>query len=176
MRSSLPATLAHIKAHEGGWADHPQDPGGCTMMGITLATWRAHGHPKATCAALKRIKWDRDAAPIYVESYWGPVLGDLLPPGVDLMICDHAVTSGPGRARRLVQEVLGVKVDGDVGPRTLAAAEAAAEADSKGLIRRVAEARRAYYRGLRDFKTFGRGWLNRVDEAERVALGIGATW
>ena len=141
-------------------------------MGITLATWRAHGHRKATCAALRRIQWARDAAPIYIESYWQTVAGDSLPPGVDLLVTDHAVNAGQARARRLLQEVLRVKVDGDLGPKTLAAAWAAADADLRGLISRVCEARRAYYRGLPGYKRFGRGWDLRVDAARKGAFAL----
>jgi lysozyme family protein len=172
MRSSLAATLSHIRRSEGGWANDRADPGGCTMLGITLATWRAHGHPKATCAGLRRIQWARDAAPIYVESYWQPVAGDSLPAGVDLLVTDHAVNAGLGRARRLLQEVLRVKVDGDLGPKTLAAAWAAADADLPGLISRVCDARRAYYRSLPGYKRFGRGWEARVDAARAGAYGL----
>jgi lysozyme family protein len=123
-------------------------------------------------SSLRRIQWARDAAPIYIESYWQPVAGDSLPAGVDLLITDHAVNAGLGRARRLLQEVLRVKVDGDLGPKTLAAAWAAADADLPGLISRVCEARRAYDRRLPGYKRFGRGWEARVDAARKGAFAL----
>ena len=158
MRSSLPATLEHIRVCEGGWSDDPKDPGGCTQHGITLRTWQDQGHPGATCASLRLITW-ADAAEIYTTIYWAGVRGDELPAGVDLLICDHGVNAGTGRALRLLQ---------GVGYKPLA------QADSQPIgvdfLARIAEARRDYYRSRPGFRYFGRGWLRRVDAAERAAL------
>jgi lysozyme family protein len=173
MRSSLPATLAHILAHEGGWADDQKDPGGCNMRGITLATWRDHGHPRATCATLRHIT-EADAEGIYRATYWAQVQGDRLPVGLDLLVCDHGVNAGPARAVRLLQGLVGAKTDGDLGPRTLFALEYMMDRDGVAVVVRYAEARRAYYRSLpkTQFRRFGKGWLARVDAAEMAAMNL----
>jgi len=88
--------LAETLTHEGGWADHPKDPGGATMKGVTLATYRQY-YPNATKADLRKIS-DADLKMIYRTGYWDKVRGDDLPPGVDLMTFDVAVNSGPRRA------------------------------------------------------------------------------
>lgn len=172
MRSSLPATLAHILAAEGGWSNNPKDPGGCTMRGITLATWRAQGHPRATCAGLRRIT-EAQAGDIYTRTYWAIVQGDRLPVGVDLMVCDHAVNAGVKRAVLMLQALVGATEDGDLGPQTVSAAGRAWAKDPGRLVHDLAKARRDYYRSLRVlFRTFGKGWLARVSAAEATAIRL----
>ena len=172
MRSSLADTVKHILSAEGGWANNPKDPGGCTMRGITLATWRAHGHPRATCAGLRRIT-EAQAGDIYTRTYWALVQGDRLPVGVDLMVCDHAVNAGTKRAVLMLQALVGATEDGDLGPKTVAAAGRVWDLDPGRLVHDLAKARRDYYRSLRVlFRTFGRGWLARVSAAEAAAIRL----
>lgn len=169
VRSSLPATLDHLRDFEGGYVNDPQDPGGCTKYGITLGAWRADGHPHATCRAIARLRWT-DAASLYTRTYWAGIQGDRLPDGVDLLICDHGVNAGIGRAARLLQAAVGAAVDGDIGPKTIAAAEKAMHPSGKATLEAIAVARREYYRRLSGFKRYGKGWLRRVDAAEQAAL------
>lgn len=164
MRTSWPDTIAAILIHEGGWANDPHDPGGCTKYGITLRTWRNAGHPRAECADLRRITRDH-AAEIYREHYWQAVNGDELPAGVDLMICDHAVNACVSRAITLLQDAVGSFADGIIGFATLAAAKKAMEADPSGTLERIASKRFAYYRSLKTFERYGKGWTARVYSA-----------
>ncbi len=94
-----------------------------------------------------------------------------LPRGIDLMVFDFGVNAGPGRAVSLLQRLVGAKVDGSVGPKTLEAVRAATCLD---LIDRYAAEREIYYRSLPTFGDFGRGWLARVsfirDAAKRLAV------
>ena len=99
MTDRFDACLPHILHHEGGWADHPKDPGGATMKGITLAVFREWTGKQSTKAELKAIS-DNTVAAIYRKNYWFPSHCDKLPAGVDLIVFDLAVNSGPGRARR----------------------------------------------------------------------------
>lgn len=117
--------LAEVLAREGGYVDNPADPGGATNMGIThktLARWRRVSPwwdlPKSAVRALER----EEAACIYRALYWDICRGDALPAGIDLATFDFAVNSGPERALRTLQAVLGVAVDAIVGPETLASA------------------------------------------------------
>lgn len=163
-------SLALILRHEGGFSDHPRDPGGITMMGVTKRTWQEWTGKPATKADMRALTVAK-VAPLYKARYWNLVRGDDLPPALALCVFDHAVNAGPGRAARMLQSLVNASVDGQIGPATLRAVQALAAA--KGLpelIRRYQNARRDYYRSLGTFATFGRGWLRRCDETETAAL------
>jgi len=156
--SRFDTALAEILRHEGGWVDHPADPGGATNRGVTLATlsdWLGRTATKAEVKALTVA----DVAPIYRERYWNAVKGDDLPAGVDLMVFDLAVNSGPGRAAKFLQEVVGAPADGQIGPATLAKVNAL---HPLAIIDGMAQRRERFYRGLGTFDTFGRGWMKRL--------------
>lgn len=158
--------LSHVLKHEGGYADHPRDPGGATNMGITigaLSDWL--GRP-ATKAEVRELSRDVAAA-IYHRRYWLPVRGDALGPGLDLVVFDFAVNSGPGRAVKTLQAALGVSADGGMGPVTLSAL---AKRDRPALIRDICARRRAFLRALPTYDAFGRGWEKRVAAIEQAAL------
>ena len=148
----------------------PGDHGGATAWGVTLASyadWRAdHGIHSTTAADLGRAS-KADLAALIRERYWDAGQGDDLAPGVDLLVYDFGYGSGPPVSVRLLQEVLGVDVDGDLGPQTLGAA---AKADRMSLIRRLGARHDAFYRSLRQYPLFGRGWSRR--NAARVAVAL----
>jgi lysozyme family protein len=158
--------LAHTLRHEGGYVDHPSDPGGATNLGITRATladWRGRAVSKDDVRALTRA----EASDIYRRRYWDAVSGDQLPAGVDLAVFDYAVNSGPRRAALALQARLGVARDGVVGPQTIAASR---QADAAVLIRAICGERRGFLGRLRIFTVFGRGWLRRIAAVERAAI------
>lgn len=159
------AALAEILRHEGGWVDHPKDPGGATNRGVTLATLSSWLGRTATKAEVKALTV-ADVAPIYRERYWNAVKGDDLPAGVDLMVFDLAVNSGPARAAKFLQEVVGAPADGQIGPATLAKVNAL---HPLAIIDGMAERRERFYRGLGTFDTFGRGWMRRLSEVTAKA-------
>jgi lysozyme family protein len=161
-------SLAQVLRHEGGYVNHPSDPGGATNLGITAATLaRARGRPmtSAEVAALTRA----EAVAIYRRFFWNPVCGDALPPGLDHAVFDLSVNSGPGRAARLLQRVLSVPEDGVVGPATLAAAKAS---DPGETVRALQRERLAFLKRLSTWPVFGRGWQARVAAVEREALAL----
>lgn len=163
--------LEHVFRFEGGYVDHPLDPGGATKYGITRATlsrWRGRPVAKAEVMALTRA----DAAAIYRANYWDAVAGDELPAGLDLALFDYAVNSGPGRAIRTLQALHGVRADGIIGPVTRAAI---AGAPVPVQIRTLCRARRGFLGRLPTWATFGRGWSNRVAMVEKAALALAAT-
>jgi lysozyme family protein len=166
--ASFAASLREVFRHEGGYVDHPLDPGGATNRGITRATLAAHRGRPVSKAEVMALSAD-EAAAIYRQRYWDAVKGDDLPAGVDLAVFDAAVNSGPGRAARWLQQELGVCVDGVVGPRTLAAARAA---DARALIARYSRRRLGFLQRLATWRAFGRGWGRRVAEVERAALAM----
>lgn len=168
MRGNLERCLAETLRHEGGWSDHPADPGGATMGGVTLATYRQF-RPGATKDDLRAIT-DAELGRIYREGYWDKVRGDELPAGMDLVAFDGAVNSGPRRGARWLQSALGVTADGVVGPETIAAAEA--HGNPRDVIRRACQGRMRWLRGLKTWSTFGRGWTARVAAIEAAALAM----
>lgn len=167
MQSNFDAALQHTLKDEGGFSDHPKDPGGATMKGVTLDTYRTYRkNPHLTPEDLKKIT-DAELYDIYKRRYWDAVKGDDLPSGVDYCVFDCAVNSGPGRAAKILQEVVGAKPDGAIGPATLAAVKAT---DPEELIAKYTDKRIQFWRGLSTFDTFGKGWVARGERVREAAL------
>lgn len=160
MKGNFDRTLPWVLIHEGGFVDHPQDPGGATNLGVTqrvYSAWRASSG--LTVQAVAHISQD-EAAAIYRRQYWDAARCDDLPGGLDYAVFDFAVNSGPSRAVRYLQKVLGVAQDGAIGEVTIRAANA--RDDIPELIADYCGARMKFVRGLSTFKTFGRGWTRRI--------------
>lgn len=183
------ACLAEVLKWEGGFSDDPFDPGGPTNKGITIGVYAgfvgalgvaleigANGRVKALdqwayyqlVDELRTIPDDL-VAEIYHRNYWLPVTGDELPVGIDLAVFDFAVNSGPPRAIRHLQKVLGVGIDGHMGAITLAAAH---RADPAAVIPKLMDSRRTFLRQIKHFWRFGKGWMRRVDGVQGNALAL----
>ncbi|MDZ7904589.1 MAG: glycosyl hydrolase 108 family protein [Cypionkella sp.] len=151
--------LRWIGITEGGYANHPKDPGGPTDRGITQKTFDAwnqiKGLPKATVKGISRETADA----IISAQYMDPVRFDDLPSGLDYAVADFSVNSGPRQAAKTLQKVLNVKADGIIGAITLAAI---GRADLVQLIKDYCAARMAFLRGLKGWESFGAGWTRRV--------------
>lgn len=167
MNRNFERALPLVLKHEGGFANHPKDPGGATMKGVTLATFRRY-KPGATVADLKAIS-PNILAQIYRDGYWNEVNGDDLPAGVDYAVFDFAVNSGPGRAAEYLQAVAGVAQDGRVGPQTIAAV---AKLDPASVINSLCNRRLAFLKRLKTWPTFGKGWESRVAGVRKEALAM----
>lgn len=165
MKDNFKPCLDHVLKHEGGWADHPKDPGGATMKGVTIGTFAQYKGRNVTKAELRAIS-DYDLLAIYRRNYWDKVRGDDLPAGLDLVAFDAAVNSGPARGARWLQEALGVKADGKIGPETLAFARAA---NVTVTIDRACDIRLGFLQRLKTWPTFGKGWGRRVAEVRAEA-------
>lgn len=156
--------------YEGGFSNHPSDPGGATNLGITLGTlkrWRG----QADINDVKMLS-KQEAGEIYRAFYWQPVKGDTLPAGLDLALFDFAVNSGVPRAVRTLQQILQVTSDGILGRQTLMAVE---RADVSFLVKALCQRRLAFLQGLNTWPTFGRGWQRRVEAIEKQALQLFST-
>jgi lysozyme family protein len=167
-RDRFLACVAEVLRHEGGYVDHPHDPGGCTNRGITLRTLEAWRRTSVTCDDVRALG-EAEARVIYRAHYWNAVHGDELPAGLDLVAFDAAVNSGRRRAAMWLQEALGVTADGVIGPRTLRAARAA---DRVAVIAHACDLRLAFLRTLVTWPHFGRGWSRRVREVRQAALDM----
>lgn len=171
MRGNFDKCLEITLTHEGGWSDRKDDPGGATMRGVTIATFRAFKGRNVTKAELRNIS-DADLQAIYRKGYWDKVRGDDLPAGLDLVAFDAAVNSGPARGARWLQSAVGATADGKIGPATI---KAAASVDAGEAIERAIIARLNFLRNLETYDTFGKGWERRVAEVKRAARAM-ADW
>jgi lysozyme family protein len=161
---------------EGGYTDDARDSGGATNLGITigeLKDWRHAQDPSIsresiTAEEVKKLT-KAEAIEIYRTNYWNKARCGDLPSGVDLEVFDMGVNAGPSRSIKILQEILGVTVDGWIGPETL---EAAKGRDPATVIRGMSEGRLKFYRSLHNFDAFGRGWTNRVHAVEQKALAM----
>lgn len=143
-----------LLGHEGGFVDHPSDPGGATKWGITAAVARAHGYtgpmqdlPVAVARGIAR------------GLYWDAVQADKLPAAVRYAVFDAAYNSGVGQSIRWLQRAVGVADDGVIGPKTL---QAVAAADARTLLMRLLSVRLRFLTGLKTWPAFGKGWARRV--------------
>lgn len=168
--SSYQTAIAHVLASEGGYVNHPDDPGGPTNLGITLADARHYWKPNATAADVKAMSIDI-AKQIYRAHYWNALSCDSLPAGVDYCVFDYGVNSGVARSARVMQRLLRVEADGVVGPQTVAAAN---KADSSKLVNLICDERMAFLKSLKTWRVFGKGWSARVAEVRATSLRLAA--
>lgn len=160
MRENFDTIHAWVLANEGGYVDHPRDPGGATNLGITQRVydgWRRGRGAEARSVCLITRAEARD---IYRTQYWDKVWGDRLPAGLDYCVYDFAVHSGPRRAVLFLQQELGCRKDGVLGNETFGAVMACA--DVRGVIVRLCYARLNWLKMLSTWKVFGRGFKNRI--------------
>ena len=168
MNKNYDKCLETILHHEGGYVNHPEDPGGETNLGVTKRVYQEWGGTKD----MKDLTFD-DVAPIYKKNYWDKMKCDDLPSGLDLCVFDFGVNAGPGRAAKYLQSLIGTVADGGIGPNTLAKLkEYTDETGVKETITNYQNDRQSYYEKLSTFKTFGRGWTRRVEETTKLALEL----
>ena len=166
MVSNFKECLDLVLKSEGGWVNNPADPGGETNLGVTKAVWEEYvGHHVKT---MKDLTKD-DVAPLYELKYWRPCYCEVLPRGLDFVVFSMGVNAGTGRSVKLLQQSLGCVPDGVIGPRTR---ELISSSNGANLISKFSETRREYYRSLKTFPIFGKGWLSRVDREETEALDM----
>ena len=162
--------LEMILHHEGGYVDHPDDPGGETNLGVTKKVYEAYCKKNGIRQKSMRDLEILDVAPIYKTEYWDRVKGDDLHPALALCVFDFGVNAGTGRAAKYLQKMIGATADGAIGPATLRALETYVKQEGlKGAIQNYQKDRLAYYKKLKHFKTFGKGWTRRNKETTAAA-------
>lgn len=165
MKENFEKAFAKLIRHEGGYVNHPSDPGCATNLGVIQRVWEEWiGH--TVDEKIMRGLTPEMVKPLYKRKYWDKICGDDLPAGVDYCVFDAAVNSGPGRAVKWLQQSLGTAQDGALGPKTLAAAKAA---DPQLLVVGYNAVRLAFLQDLPTWDTFGRGWGRRVAEVKQDA-------
>lgn len=168
-QSTFDRALKLALAHEGGFSNHRDDPGGATNFGVTQATFDAWLKRQGKPARSVRTITDTEVAAIYKRQYWDAISGDDLPSGLDYAVFDYAVNSGPGRAVKDLQRVLGVKVDGALGVNTLNAIRGKSVAR---LIADLCDTRMRFLKSLKHWSTFGKGWTRRVNDVRSAATAM----
>lgn len=169
--SNFDECLKLILHHEGGYVNHPKDPGGETNMGVTKRVYEKWCMENDLQQKdMKDLEFN-DVAPIYKENYWDRVKADQLPAGLDLCVFDWAVNSGTGRAAKKLQGMIGTTVDGGIGPNTLKALNAYVQIEGlESTIATYTDIRQNFYESLSTFDTFGKGWTRRNQETEMEAF------
>jgi len=164
MKVNTHKALKWLALSEGGYVDHPDDPGGPTNKGVTQRVYTAwlknHGKPNKNVRFISK----EEADAIFVGQYFDPVWFNKLPHGLDYAMADYSVNSGASRAIKDLQRTLNdldqnVAVDGVMGNMTLAAVN---DTDTVQLLHKLVERRMAFLKRLRHWKTFGKGWSRRV--------------
>ena len=168
MQGNFKECLDLVLKSEGGFVNHPSDPGGMTNLGVTKRVWQEYTGHEADEKEMRSLTPEK-VAPLYEQKYWRPCYGEVLPRGLDFVVFSMGVNAGPGRSVKLLQQSIGCVPDGIIGPRTR---ELISNSNTATLIAKFSETRREYYRALKTFPTFGKGWLNRVDHEEAQALSM----
>ncbi len=169
---SFEAAYDFIKPWEGGFVNHPRDPGGATNLGVTQRVYnsfrRSKGRPIRSVSEIS----NDEAELIYFNRYWNPAKCPALPGPLALVVFDGSVNQGVGATARLIQQAVGAGVDGKVGPKTLARVRRSWGRDPAGTIVEFCARRALRYAGTRNRTTFGLGWMRRLCDAERAALAL----
>jgi lysozyme family protein len=168
MKDNFDFALKAILHHEGGFVNHPKDPGGMTNLGVTKKVWEEWVGHEVDEKAMRNLT-PEIVGPMYKVKYWDKIKGDDLPAGVDYVVFDAAVNSGPGRAAKWLQACVGVEPDGGIGPKTLAAVNAF---DASQLVEDYAKRRLSFLMDLQTWDTFGKGWGRRVAEVQKTGLDM----
>ena len=168
MQENWDDSFSAVLVHEGGFVNHPKDPGGMTNLGVTKAAWEGYvGKP--VDEAFMRALTPEKVNPFYKAMYWDKIKGDQLPAGVDYAAYDLAVNSGVGRAAKFLQTIAGVTADGVLGPKSMGAIR---ECDPEQMVEALCDMRLDFLKRLPTFDTFGKGWLIRVADVKAKATGM----
>lgn len=168
MKQNFDRSLEMLLHHEGGFVNHPKDPGGVTNLGVTKKVYEKWVGREVSVDEMKALT-PSDVAPIYKKNYWDKLKGDdpMMPSGLDFAAFDWGVNSGTGRPAKVIQRYIGATQDGAIGPKSLTLV---AENDPSKIIQYLYEQRQKFYEGLKHFKTFGKGWTRRNQETLKAAM------
>jgi lysozyme family protein len=165
MKENYPQALKQVLKYEGGYVDHPKDPGGPTNKGVTQAVYDNWRKSQNLSIQSVRAIADSEVAAIYKNLYWDRVSGDLLPSGVDFAVFDFAVNSGVSRAAKMLQSVVGVTQDGQIGPATILATKTY-------VAMSITNRRLAFMQSLSIWSTFGKGWSARIADVKAQIIAL----
>jgi len=172
MPTPFAAAADFVLAHEGGFVNHPADPGGATNYGLSLRFLRQVGVDVDQDGDVDvedvRLLTREQAVDLLRVHFWTPGGYDALPDAVAVKLLDLAYNTGPRQAHRLLQRALraaGRELvdDGVLGPKTRAAAQQVAPEVTRAAL--CSEAA-GFYRLLAEQRAllgvFLAGWLRRA--------------
>jgi lysozyme family protein len=171
MKSTYDVCLPLLLLHEGGYTNHPSDPGGPTNFGITIFDYRKYVKPGATAADVRAMTVE-EAKRIYRTRYWDVQRCDELPAGVDYVIFDYGVNSGIGRSGKVLRRL--VKLSDRSSMISDDAIAAVCAIDAATVVTSICEERLRFLRSLRTWPVFGSGWNRRVADVKSTALAMAA--
>ncbi len=166
---NLDRCLAVTLREEGGYFHHPKDPGGKTNMGVIQRVYDKYRVARGQEPQEVRNISHAEVRDIYDKYYWSPLQCDEMPPGVDLAIFDFGVNSGISRSAKYTQRILGVKIDGQIGPDTLHAINTT---DPEWFIGKLLDARLSFVNRIPYKKHFIKGWTRRIRRVRADALNF----
>jgi len=146
--------IERVLVHEGGYVNHPKDPGKATNLGITEAVARENGYHGDMRYLTKDVAID-----IYKKQYWDKCRCDDMPIALAFQVFDAAVNHGVRNASQWIQREAGASPDGVIGNQTIAAI---AQHDVSQLVFGFMATRVNFYTNLPTFNSFGRGWMRRM--------------
>lgn len=173
MRDNFEASLREVLRHEGGYVNHPQDAGGATNRGVTQAVYDGYRRAQGLLPRSVKMITDAEVADCYRTNYWDKICGDQLPIGIDFLVFDAAVNSGPARGEKWLQQAINrvagarrLKEDGQIGFATIDAAD---DYPAARVIDAYIDLRLGFMKVAKNTKTgallwpiFGAGWGNRL--------------
>jgi len=168
MKDNFDKCLKLVLKHEGGYVNHPNDPGGMTNYGVTKKVYEKYLGKEVTETDMKDMSLEH-VGEIYKKKYWDKVRGDDLPSGLDWAVFDFAVNAGVSRAAKVLQGFIATSVDGVIGSGTLKAIDNY-PTSLKGVIEVYTAQRSSFYRSLKNYDTFGKGWDRRCYETRVTAI------
>jgi lysozyme family protein len=168
MINNFEKCLEMLLVHEGGFVNHPDDPGGMTNLGVTKKVWEEWVGHDVSEKEMRNLT-PTMVASLYKRKYWDACRADELVSGLDYCVFDVAVNSGVGRAIKLLQQTVGATPDGGYGSITAALVKEA-EKDAEKIISLFSSRRLEFLESLKAFPTFGKGWSRRVAEVKEKAL------
>ena len=153
---------------EGGFVNDPDDLGGATNKGVTIATYEAYckkkGYPKPTVERLKNLTQE-EWTEILKTMYWDRWKADeIKSQSVANILVDWVWASGV-HGIKIPQELAGVIPDGIVGPKTISAINSK---NPRELFDRIKIARFYFIEEICRKRPannkFKRGWMNRIND------------
>ncbi len=162
MSINFQKSLKRVLKHEGGYVNHPSDPGGETNFGITKSTARSYGYHGSMRTIPMTV-----VEKIYKSQYWDAMSCENFDFALAYQLFDAAVNHGLLNARKILQRTIKVKDDGIIGAVSLAAIR---QLDTADLVQMFNAERISFYTRISTFPTFGRGWMNRMVDNLRYAV------
>lgn len=197
MNQNKATIFAFTAKSEGSYSNDPRDAGNWTGGAVGSGTCIGSNYgisasilvkdnPNITANDVRVLPTSKFN--LVADSYWKAVMGDQLPTGIDLMLFDYGYNAGTGRSVMNLQKIIGSKPDGIIGKATLAAltsylnnkgtllqkvaGNTAAPNTTVTLINALHDQQCDDYKAMKDFPTYGRGWIARTDRRRDLALKL----